>query len=312
MKKQALSKFVDLVISEDHDRASEAIRQWIVESTKQIYESLIHEDNMEEDDLTDEIANARATIEAEENLAEDEDELKLDSEVTDGESENLETRVFDLESELASLRDQLAQIQAGDMDDFDDVEGEASDDLTGDDMVGDEMGDEETDFDDMDDTNGMKTESVDDLDEDEEVVEESEELEEDFDDLEESFNLETVKVTSQDKEGELVGTGGKEAVNVKSPIPQKKLTDRKGAEPVVIKAKEHSGYNREAAPAVAKRPLLKNQVNNASNGMSEKVSPEGDKAAVLNKKDGFGSDSPKSPITGAKGAKTVTESKVQK
>lgn len=119
---------------------------------------------------------------------------------------------------------------------------------------------------------------------------------EDFADLEESFNLEPV---ADPKLGdkEIGASGAKVAMNTKSPLPNRKGADRVGGAAVEIKSDEHKGYDREPAPEVKTRPLLKNQVKKATDGRTS-VSKEGDKSAMLNKKDGFGSDSPKSPIGG--------------
>jgi hypothetical protein len=123
---------------------------------------------------------------------------------------------------------------------------------------------------------------------------EAEEVDE-FADLEESFKLEPVKDPALNGGKEIGAAGATLSVNNKSPIPQKKGDARVGGAAVEIKAQEHKGYSREAAPEVKARPLLKNQVKKAADDQ-EAVSKEGDKSAKLNSKDGFGSDSPKSPI----------------
>lgn len=133
----------------------------------------------------------------------------------------------------------------------------------------------------------------------EESVTESEdevtEDEDDFDDLEESWTLESVKDPSLDGGKEIGSHGAKVAVNDKSPIPQKKGSERVGGKAVEIKSDHHEGHDLETSPEVKARPSLKNQVKKATDGQA-KVSKEGDKSAMLNSKAGFGSDSPKSPI----------------
>lgn len=121
---------------------------------------------------------------------------------------------------------------------------------------------------------------------------------EDFADLEESFKgLETVSDKLQNAEGAQVGSAGKVAVNTKGTLPSHKGADRVGGKPVEVKGKSHKGFDREPAPKVKTNKVADNQLTNAEAGQKD-VKKEGDKAALLNKKDGFGSDSPKSPIGG--------------
>jgi hypothetical protein len=127
---------------------------------------------------------------------------------------------------------------------------------------------------------------------DESVVTESED---DFADLEESWTLEPVKDPNLNGGKEIGADGAKVAVNDKSPLPEHDADARVGGKAVEIHSDHHEGHEREAAPEVKARPLLKNQVKKATDGQT-KVSKEGDKSAKLNSKDGFGSDSPKSPI----------------
>lgn len=127
------------------------------------------------------------------------------------------------------------------------------------------------------------------------VDEEVTESEDDFADLEESWTLEPVKDPNLQGGKEIGAHGAKVHLNDKSPLPEHDAEGRVGGAAVEIKAEEHHGYDREPAPEVKGKPLLKNQVKKSTDGRT-KVSKEGDKSAMLNSKAGFGSDSPKSPI----------------
>lgn len=121
------------------------------------------------------------------------------------------------------------------------------------------------------------------------------ESEDDFADLEESWNLEPVKDPNLQGGKEIGADGAKVHLNDKSPLPEHDADARVGGKAVEIKSDHHEGHEREAAPEVKSKPLLKNQVKKSTDGRT-KVSKEGDKSAMLNSKAGFGSDSPKSPI----------------
>lgn len=126
----------------------------------------------------------------------------------------------------------------------------------------------------------------------EEVAEESED--DLIADLAEAFaGLKTVAHT-QTKDGTEVGKAGKVKTNTKSTLPMKKKDKREGGEAVEIKSDDHTGFAIEKAPKVKDAP--KKDIENAKQD-PKKVSVKGGKA-LLNKKDGFGSDSPESPISG--------------
>lgn len=257
----------------------------MLEMAKAEVSKLIQEDDsvLEGDDQTQDIEDDQNAIESEEFYSEAEgDEDGVEPEVAidgaegdeaeaglaDGESVDLGDKVEDLQAELARLKaefDALIGVE----------EPEHDMDLNGDGEIGAPEAGEEGE--------AEVEESI-------EVVEED-----DFAALDESFQLEPVADPNLSGGKEIGADGASVSLNDKSPIPQKKGEARVGGKPVVIDAEEHKGYAREAAPQVQKAPLLKNQVKNAKADL-EGVSKEGDKSAMLNKKDGFGSDSPKSPI----------------
>jgi hypothetical protein len=123
-------------------------------------------------------------------------------------------------------------------------------------------------------------------------VKESDDL--DFLDLEEDYKLENVSTAGLSGTKE-IGSGGSLKVNNDSPIPQRKPDQRVGGSAVQIKSgSTPKGYDRETPPKVA-APLVKSPKNEKQD--LKAVPKDGNSSATLNKKgDGFGSDSPKSPI----------------
>lgn len=299
MNKVDLNQVLDLLISEDRDSASKLLHNWFVDMSKGIHESMMQEeDEVLEDERLQDIEDDKDDIESEEFYGESdlgdeegagdaevggEEGAEAGAEFGDAEAaepETVEDRVEDLEATLAGLKAQFAELMGGAEDA---PEAEAGEEGEGE-VEGEESETENT-FESKDE----------DEDEDKEEVDESLFDESDFADLEESFELEPVKNPSM-MGGQEIGSDGKKiAVNDVSPLPSKKGPDRVGGKPVEIKAKEHRGHERETAPGVKQMPLLKNQVKTADANLTP-VSKEGDKSAMLNKKDGFGSDSPKSPI----------------
>lgn len=311
MQKVELSEVLDLLIAENREEAESKLHEWFVGKSKSILEELMQED----DEALDDIESDKAEIETEEYYG-DADLSEAGDEEVEGEEEivadagddvegdageevaadledageefgaeemDVEDKVEDLEAQLASLKAEFDKLMG-----VEEVEHDMDMDADG------EIGDVDMDADmNMDDE--VKAEGMfeaDEADEDEEKLDESDE---DFVDLEESFELEKVADPGLSGEKE-IGEGGKVAVHKDSPIPQKKTTDRVGGKAVEIKGKEHKGYEREAAPQVQDKPILKNQVKNAKADLENVKQPEGDKSALLNK--GPAPDKGKSPIGG--------------
>lgn len=297
MKTVDLNKVLEMLINEEHDEATGLLHEWFVERSKAVHEELMAEDNT----LSQDIEDDQEAIKSEEYYNEADEDSDAEGEELDGDmddgvdadvdapefgddmgpemtdapaEETIADTIEDLEAVMARLKAEFAEI-TGDVDatvdaDADNMEPVDMDDLGGeDDMAGDEF-----------------------VGDDEEVTESEED---DFADLEESWTLEPVKDPNLNGGKEIGADGAKVAVNDKSPLPNHKGQDRVGGKAVEIKAETHEGHDREPSPEVKARPLLKNQVKKATDGRT-KVSKEGDKSAMLNKKDGFGSDSPKSPI----------------
>jgi hypothetical protein len=301
MKTVDLNKVLEMLINEEQNEAAGLLHEWFVERSKQIHEELMSEDNTLSQDIEDDqeaIESEEFYSEAEGDNAEDEAEgeetdadleadseelpADMDADMVGGEElpaeETIADTIEDLEAVMARLKAEFAEI-------------------TGADEAGEEMGPElDADIEEPADMEGdeEQTEEAPAF-ESAEADEEVTESEDDFADLEESWTLEPVKDPNLNGGKEIGADGAKVAVNDKSPLPEHDADDRVGGKAVEIHSDHHEGHDREAAPEVKARPLLKNQVKKATDGQS-KVSKEGDKSAKLNSKDGFGSDSPKSPI----------------
>lgn len=290
MKTVDLNKVLEMLVNEEHTEAAGLLHEWFVERSKQIHEELVAEDNTLSQDIEDDqeaiqseefYSEAEGDDEsAEDEAGEEAPEADVDAEAPvadadaemDGEfetpaevsaEEELGDTIEDLEAVMARLKAEFAAI-------------------TGEEVPGDEEMGPEMDAD--------VAEPVDmDMDGDIDAVDG------DFADLEESWTLEPVKDPNLNGGKEIGADGAKVAVNDKSPLPEHDADARVGGKAVEIHAEEHHGYDREPAPEVKAKPLLKNQVKKSTDGRT-KVSKEGDKSAMLNSKEGFGSDSPKSPI----------------
>ena len=159
MDNKKFEQLIDLIINENEEQARALFHDIVVEKSREIYESMMDEDDMmnqpsgQVEDLLDEIGSE------EQGMAEAEDEefdiadmdddgeetvdIEMDSE--EGGEEGLEDRVVDLEDKLDQLMAEFEEIMGGDddMGDMGDDEGEM-DDMGGDDDMGD-MGDEQED-----------------------------------------------------------------------------------------------------------------------------------------------------------------------
>jgi hypothetical protein len=318
MQKVDLSKVLDLLIAEDREEASNLLHEWFVGKSKSILEDLMQEDDSaldgiesdkneieseeyygdadleegDDDDTDFDMVGAETDLDGEEGDVDADASADLDDEM-EVEEVPVEDKVDDLEAQLAELKAEfdklmgVEEVEHGtDIDGDGDVEGVDGDDF------GDDLDIEETVAPGVP---GKKTTFVQKsgINKDgNKSIRESDD--EDFEDLEESFEL--TKVSDPDmSEGSEAGNGKKQTVSKESPIPQRKTEDRVGGAVVEIKGKTHKGYEREASPGVNTKPILKNQVSNAKQDLTD-VKPEGDKSALLNKAPV--ADKGKSPIGG--------------
>ena len=151
MDNKKFEQLIDLIINENEEQARALFHDIVVEKSREIYESMMDEDDMmnqpsgQVEDLLDEIGSE------EQGMAEDEDEefdiadmdddgeeavdIEMDSE--EGGEEGLEDRVVDLEDKLDQLMAEFEEIMGGDDDmgdesdaEFDDEAEEAGADFT--------------------------------------------------------------------------------------------------------------------------------------------------------------------------------------
>ena len=129
---------IELIISEDEDKAKELFHEIVVEKSREIYETL-DEDQVEDDDAVEEAVDEDLEEDADEEVSEDEveesdfeEELggdQVDDMIDDIESdeaglaveadeddEDMEDRVVDLEDALDELKAEFEKIMAGDDD----------------------------------------------------------------------------------------------------------------------------------------------------------------------------------------------------
>ena len=150
MDNKKFEQLIDLIINENEEQAKALFHDIVVEKSREIYESMMDEDQMmnqpsgQVEDLLDEINSE------EEGMAEDEEtDIEFDDEAEeDGEEmthdleadhdaegeEGLEDRVVDLEDKLDQLMAEFEEIMGGDepdMDDMEDVDGFEADEEEG-------------------------------------------------------------------------------------------------------------------------------------------------------------------------------------
>lgn len=159
MDNKKFEQLIDLIINENEEQARQLFHEIIVEKSREIYESIMDEEMMDEsmgmeDDMEEgmggQVGDLLDEINAEEEMSEadddedisidDEEEVELmpgDEEGDMGE-EDLEDRIVDVEEKVDELERLMAEFQAemggDDMGDMDDM---------GDEEAGMEMGDEE-------------------------------------------------------------------------------------------------------------------------------------------------------------------------
>ena len=211
-------QLVEFIINDETDKARELFHQIVVEKSRDIYESLVSEEDLEEtmggnevEDLVDEVSLDEEGISEEEEEDEDHgdmDNMDMDSEEDHhadvGGEEELEDRVVDLESALDELKAEFDALMAGE-----ESEEEAMPDMPGDDDG--EMAEMH---------GGMSHDAM-----QEEEFYEAEEKEEDeeAEEVDETIVREYVEkvATPANSEGAAVGAGKSVAVNKKSTVAGK-------------------------------------------------------------------------------------------
>ena len=145
MDNKKFEQLIDLIINENEEQAKALFHDIVVEKSREIYESMMYdEDGMEEGmggqvgDLLDEIGAEEQGMTEEEDDLEfgddgDDEEIELDMDDEEGGEEGLEDRVVDLEDKLDQLMAEFEEIMGGDDEsdaEFDDGAEEDGADLT--------------------------------------------------------------------------------------------------------------------------------------------------------------------------------------
>ena len=154
MDNKKFEQLIDLIINENEEQARALFHDIVVEKSREIYESMMDEDEMmnqpsgQVEDLLDEIGSEESGMSEAEDEEFDIDDMDDDGEETididmddeEGGEEGLEDRVVDLEDKLDQLMAEFEEIMGGD-DDMGDMDSDDMGDM--DDMGGDDMDGEE-------------------------------------------------------------------------------------------------------------------------------------------------------------------------
>ena len=152
MEIKKFDKLIDLIINENEEQAKDLFHDIVVEKSREIYESIMAEEEMMDDDLEEgmggQVGDLADEINAEESgISEEEDEIDIDSEEIfdiDGADESeagdeVEDAVIRIEDKLDDLIAEFEEIMGQD-DDIEDEMGDMDADVS-------DMGDEEVDVD---------------------------------------------------------------------------------------------------------------------------------------------------------------------
>jgi hypothetical protein len=243
MTTQKLEQVLEYLVNEENDKATDLLHEVFVEKAKTIYSELVESDADIEDDITEEAKDEDEAVE--EAIGGDPEERFADNIESDEEEINAEEMFseedFDDEEAAEDLAGDMAPEGEGEEPDVEDAMMNVEDaleelkaafaEMMGDDVEGEEevVGDEEMPVD-------FEEPEMESIVPGEEVVEELEELEE-------AAELSAVAAPSNtegaDNKTSTVGPGGDARV---------------GGDPVSQTGSDHSGYNRESAPAAGDNP----------------------------------------------------------
>lgn len=242
-------QLVEFIINDESDKARELFHQIVVEKSRDIYESLVAEEDLEEtmggnevEELVDEVSLD------EEGISEEEDEDledapdfgneegdEFDHHADVGGEEELEDRVMDLESALDELKAEFDSLMAGEESEEEQFPGIHGDDEMGDEELPEEM---------------YEAESCD---------EDAEEDEEELDETIVREYVEKVGETNQKSEGGEVGAGKSASINTKSTVAGK--NDMGGSAVTSKGGNQSQDGNRPAATEKPKGTLVSNPQN---------------------------------------------------
>ena len=129
-------QLIEYIINDEEDKAKELFHDIVVETSRDIYENLIDEEDFAEEESVEDMSDA---IEAdEEGISEEEDEMEMDMEMPDmgdeegeeegeeAEEEELEDRVMDLEDALDELKAEFDSMMDDDGEEKPEMEMEAT------------------------------------------------------------------------------------------------------------------------------------------------------------------------------------------
>ena len=146
------NELIELIISEETDQAKALFHDIVVDKSRSIYESLIDEteedEELEESDFDEELGGDAAE-EFIDDISADEEGLALEDE---GEEEEMEDRVVDLEDALDELKAEFEKMMGGDDEDDMEMDMEPEMDDMEMDMEPEEDEEDEEDEDEMDET----------------------------------------------------------------------------------------------------------------------------------------------------------------
>ena len=247
-------QLVEFIINDETDKARELFHQIVVEKSRDIYESLVSEEDLDEtmggnevEDLVDEVSLDEEGISEEEDEGEEfgaeEESGDEDHHADVGGEEELEDRVVDLESALDELKAEFDALMAGE-----ESEEEAMPGIHGDDDGDVEVGNEE-----FYEAEHKEEEDAEELDEAKHEEEEEE--------VDESIVREYVEKVAApaNAEGAAVGTGKSVAVNKKSTVAGK--NDMGGTAVTSHGGNANQDGNRPATSEKPKGDLVSNPQN---------------------------------------------------
>jgi len=117
MENKKFEQLIDLVINENEEQAQELFHEIIVEKSREIYESIMAEEMMDDDleeGMGGQVGDLADEINAEESgIAEDEEEIEVDSEeIFDIEDEDEDSSSEEVEDAVVRIEDKIDQLMA--------------------------------------------------------------------------------------------------------------------------------------------------------------------------------------------------------
>ena len=257
-------KLIEHIINDESDKASALFHNIVVEKSREIYESLIDEEDLNElggnpvEDLVDEVTIDEEGIAEEEEGEEAEDgdndyDNDGDMDAHEEDHDNIEDRVMDLESAIDELKAEFDALMAGE-----EQEPEHADMFGGEEEGTEEVGAEEEVF---------EGEQCDDEDDEEDEEDDEEEMDESI----VREYVEKVADQGQKSEGGEVGAGKSASINAKTPVAGK--NDMGGSTANIVKGGAESNPDGQRPHATAhKKGDLIGKVQNTAGG-SKSLSP---------------------------------------